>query len=34
MAIGLISDPVGLFGVAILVFLIVYILVRILTHKH
>jgi hypothetical protein len=31
MAIGLISD---LFGVAILVFLIVYILVRILTHKH
>ena len=34
MATVLVSDPVGLFGVAILVFVVVYVLIRLLTHKH
>ena len=34
MAIALLSDPLGLFGIAIIAFLAVYILIRLLTHKH
>jgi hypothetical protein len=34
MAAALVSDPLGLFGIAMLVFVIVYILIRLLTHKH
>jgi hypothetical protein len=34
MTTALISDPLGLFGIAILAFLILYVLIRLLTHKH
>ena len=34
MAVGLITDPLGLFGIAFVVFLIIYVLIRLLTHKH
>jgi len=30
----LIEDPLGLFGIAILIFVLAYILIRILTHRH
>jgi hypothetical protein len=33
MSSALVSDPLGLFGIAFLAFLLVYILVRLLTHK-
>jgi len=34
MALAFIEDPLGLFGIAILIFVVVYILIRILTHRH
>jgi hypothetical protein len=33
MTVAMVSDPIGLFGIAILVFIIAYILIRLLTHK-
>jgi len=31
---AVIQDPLGWFGIGILVFVLLYILIRILTHKH
>ena len=34
MANALLGDPLGLFGIALLVFVLIYILIRLLTHRH
>jgi len=34
MAGAIVVDPVGMFGVALILFIIVYIIIRLLTHKH
>jgi len=31
---AVIEDPLGWFGIAILIFVLAYILIRILTHRH
>jgi hypothetical protein len=34
MAGAIIEDPLNLFGVALILFIIVYAIIRLLTHKH
>jgi len=34
MAGAIVEDPLNIFGVALILFIIVYIIIRLLTHKH
>lgn len=34
MANALVGDPLGMLGIALLVFVLIYILIRLLTHRH
>jgi hypothetical protein len=34
MAGAIVEDPLNMFGVALILFIVVYIVVRLLTHKH
>jgi hypothetical protein len=34
MAGAIVEDPLGMFGVALILFMIVYMIIRLLTHKH
>jgi len=34
MAEAIVEDPLGVFGIALILFIVVYILIRLVTHKH